>query len=451
MTSKLAISPTRERGDFAELSILIAALLALVLVIFLFSLSTAGNQPASRDFVSYWATGRLLVRHANPYDRDAVAALEHSAGLTTRAVLIMRNPPWALPLAYPLGFLPLRLAGILWSLLLLACLLISVRMAHELHGSPRNRIHWLGLAFTPGLICLTMGQTALFALLGLVLFLRLHQSRPFAAGAALWLCALKPHLFLPFGAALVAWIVVARGYKLLAGAAAAIALSSAAAFAIDPTAWRDYIRLMRSPAVENEFIPCLADAMRHWFLPQASWSQYLPAALCCVWALIYFWRRRARWDWVNNSSPLMLVSLLSAPYCWFYDQCLAIPALMHGAYATRSRKLLAVLALTILVMEGEICCVQVISPLWLWTAPHGSPGISWRRLQQQIVVRSSQFTVSGAVRWARAGVDARILGGLSPQQAKYRLAGDPGQEAGAALAAGIIALIEDRKVPALEE
>ena len=327
------------------------------------------NWPASRDFVSYWATGQQLVRHANPYDRDAVAALEHSAGLTVKAVLIMRNPPWALPLAYPLGFLPLRLAGILWSLLLLASLLISVRMVRELHGSPPNRIHWLGFAFTPGLICLTMGQTALFALLGLVLFLRLHQSRPFAAGAALWLCALKPHLFLPFAAALAAWIVVSRGYKLLAGAAAAIALSSAAAFLIDPTAWRDYIRLMRSPAVENEFIPCLADAMRHWLLPQAAWLQYLPAALCCVWALIYFWRRRAAWDWVTNGSPLMLVSLLAAPYCWFYDQCLAIPALMHGAYATRSRKLLAALALAILVMDGEICAVPVISPLWLWTAP----------------------------------------------------------------------------------
>ena len=369
MAGKLDLPSAQERGDFAELSIFITALLALVLVIFLFSLSVAGSQTASRDFVSYWATGQQLVHRANPYDRDAVAALEHSAGLDVRAVLIMRNPPWALPLAYPLGFLPLRLAGILWSLLLLACLLISVRMVRELHGSPPNRIHWLGFAFTPGLICLTMGQTALLALLGLVLFLRLHKSRPFAAGAALWLCALKPHLFLPFAAALVAWIVVSRAYRLLAGAAAAIALTTVAAFLIDPTAWHDYIRLMRSPAVENEFIPCLADAMRHWFLPHATWLQYLPAALCCVWALIYFRRHQAAWDWVTHSSPLVLVSLLAAPYCWFYDQCLAITALMHGAYATRSRKLIAVLALAILAMDGEICAVKVISPLWLWTAP----------------------------------------------------------------------------------
>jgi hypothetical protein len=387
MASKLDFPSTQERGDFADISIAIVGGLALALtILFLFAVPVAGKLSASRDFVSYWATGHQLVRHANPYDRDAVAALEHSAGLTVRAILIMRNPPWALPLAYPLGFLPLRFAGTLWSLLLLACLLISVRMVRKLHGSPPNRIHWLGLAFTPGLICLTMGQTALFALLGLVLFLRLHQSRPFAAGAALWLCALKPHLFLPFAAALVGWIVVSRGYKLLAGAAAAIALSSAAAFAIDPTAWRDYIQLMRSPTVENEFIPCLADAMRHWLRPQAAWLQYLPAALCCVWALIYFWRRRAAWDWVANSNPLMLVSLLAAPYCWFYDQCLAMPALMHGAYVTRSRKLLAALALAILVMDGEICGVPVISPLWLWTAP---AWLAWYLFARASAVRDS--------------------------------------------------------------
>jgi hypothetical protein len=155
----------------------------------------------------------------------------------------------------------------------------------------------------------------------------------------------------------------------LAGAAAAIALSCAAAFFIDPGAWPDYIRMMRSPTVENEFIPCLADAIRHWLIPQAIWLQYLPAALGCVWAVLYFWRRRAQWDWIANASPLMLVSLLAAPYCWFYDQCLAIPAVMHGAYVTRSRKLLTVLSLLILVAFFQLCLVKIASPLWLWPAP----------------------------------------------------------------------------------
>lgn len=370
MASKLDRPPAQQRSDFAELSIAVVAGLAFaLLILFVFAMPMASSMAASRDFVSYWATGQQLVRHGNPYDLNAISALEHSSGFTFKITLLMRNPPWALPLAFPLGFLGLRVAAVLWTLLLLASFLISIRIVHQLHGSPPNHIHWLGFGFTPAIICITMGQTSLFALLGLVLFLRYHRHRPFAAGTALWLCALKPHLFLPFAAALALWIVVSRAYKVLAGAAAAIALSSAAAFFLDSSAWTEYIRLMRSPAVENEFIPCLADAMRHWLRPQATWLQYLPAALCCVWALFYFWRRRAAWDWLTNSSPLMLVSLLAAPYCWFYDQGLAIPALLDGAYATRSRKLLAALALLILLADVEICCVRIISPLYLWTAP----------------------------------------------------------------------------------
>jgi hypothetical protein len=370
MASSPNLPPAQRRGDVAEMSIALVAGLALTLtVLFIFAVPVAGSLAASRDFVAYWATGRQLVHHANPYDREAISALEHSAGFTYKTALLMRNPPWALPLAFPLGFLGLRVAAILWTLFLLACLLISLRIVHRLHGSPSNRIHWLGFAFTPALICLTMGQTSLFALLGLVLFLRFHLRRPFAAGAALWLCALKPHLFLPFAAALAVWIVVSRSYKLLAGAGAALALSSALAFVIAPTAWAGYLRMMRSPAVENEVIPCLADAMRHWLDPQAAWLQYLPAALCCLWAIFYFWRRRAVWNWISNGSALILVSLLAAPYCWFYDQGLAIPALLEGAYATRSRNLLTALALLLLLADVEICAVRVYSPLWLWTAP----------------------------------------------------------------------------------
>ncbi len=126
---------------------------------------------------------------------------------------------------------------------------------------------------------------------------------------------------------------------------------------------------MRSPAVENQFIPCIADAMRQWLIPGAAWLQYLPAALSCIWALFYYWRHRARWNWVTNGSPLILVSLLAAPYCWFYDQGLAIPALMNGAYATRNRSMLAILGILILVADLELCFVKVISPWWLWTAP----------------------------------------------------------------------------------
>ena len=141
MASKPDLPPVEEPRDFAQLAIASVAGLALaVTILYIFAVPIAGNLAANRDFLSYWATGRQLVHHGNPYDRDAIWAIEHAAGLDPRTVLIMRNPPWALPLAYPLGFLGLRFAGILWTLLLLTCLLVSIRMIHRLHGSPPTAV-----------------------------------------------------------------------------------------------------------------------------------------------------------------------------------------------------------------------------------------------------------------------------------------------------------------------
>jgi hypothetical protein len=59
-----------------------------------------------------------------------------------------------------------------------------------------------------------------------------------------------------------------------------------------------------------------------------------------------------------------------APYCWLFDQGLAIPALLRGAYVTRSRVLLVLLAFASLVIEIELMSgVAITSALFLWTAP----------------------------------------------------------------------------------
>jgi len=356
--------------DFVGVLIASATGLALTLTtLFFFAMPVSGNLAGSRDFISYWATGRQLVLHANPYDHDAISAIEHSSGLTPQAVLIMRNPPWALPLAYPLGFLNLRLAAVLWSLLLLGSLLLSVRLLQSLYVPSSGRAQALALAFTPALICITMGQTALFVLLGVVLFLRFHRGRPYVAGASLWLCALKPHLILPFIAVLVVWIAAHRNYKILAGALSSLAAFTATAFLLAPHAWPDYFALMHSPAVSNDFIPCLANFLRNHFAPQSSWLLYLPAALASFLSVVYYWRHRSFWCWSSDACPILLLSLLAAPYSWFYDQCIAIPALLRGACLTRHRVLLAALAIAILLMDAEILFVPVASYLYLWTTP----------------------------------------------------------------------------------
>jgi hypothetical protein len=127
--------------------------------------------------------------------------------------------------------------------------------------------------------------------------------------------------------------------------------SCAITFAIDPLAWTQYSQMVHSSGVENEYIPCLSYLLRAWLSPHSIWLQYLPAALGCTWALAYYWPRRHTWNWLVNGSPLMLVSILVAPYSWIYDQGLVIPALLQGAFLTRSRNLLIALAFMSALVE----------------------------------------------------------------------------------------------------
>jgi hypothetical protein len=372
MASETDVPAAKTGSDIADLSIVIASGLALALAaMFVCVIPLTGNIAGARDFVVYWATGQQLAHHANPYDPESMGRIERSAGLAAGyGVLYMRNPPWGLAVALPLGFVGLRSGALLWSLILIGCLAASVRILWLMHGRPRNQLHWLALCFAPALLCLIVGQTSLFALLGLVLFLRLNGTRPFLAGMSLWLCALKPHLFVPFGVVLLAWVVVSKSYKILAGASVAMAASCALTYLISPMAWAEYSRMIHLSGIEKEFIPCLSVVLSLRFSPHTMWLQYLPAVLCCAWAMTYFWPRRHTWDWSKQGSLVMLASLFAAPYCWVFDQVLALPALLQGAYRTESRKLLAVLGFaSVLIDIGLVCGIRFISPLYLITAP----------------------------------------------------------------------------------
>ncbi len=371
MTNSTDVPASKAKPDYAEIVIACVTGLALAITAVFICVVPITNISGSRDFVAFWATGQQLAHHANPYDGAAMGQIERSAGLPAKdGVMYMRNLPWSLPMAFPLGFLGLRAAAFLWSLIQLACLLLSVRLLWRMNGSPSNYLYWLGLSFQPALLCLMMGQTTLFALTGYVLFLYLHQSRPFLTGISLWLCVLKPHLFLPFGIALLAWILFTKNYKMLGGLAAAMTASCAAAFCIDPAAWSEYFRMMKSAGIVDAHMPCLSVALRFWIAPHIAWFSWLPVILGCVWALGYFSMRRATWDWMREGNLVMLVSLLTAPYSWVYDDSLAMPALMHGAHLTRVRALLAIAALASLAIEIELFTgVKIYSSFYLWTTP----------------------------------------------------------------------------------
>jgi hypothetical protein len=158
----------------------------------------------------------------------------------------------------------------------------------------------------------------------------LNESMSFRAGVALSLCAVKPHLFLPFGVVLLAWIVMRKRWVILGGAIAALAVESLIAMLFHHAIWAHYHAAMRSQQIVDEFVPTLGVGLRFLVDKRAMWLEFVPAAVGSAWALWYFWRNREGWDWRTHGSLVMLVSLVAAPYAWFTDQVVVLPAILFA-------------------------------------------------------------------------------------------------------------------------
>lgn len=324
------------------------------------------------DFVEYWSSGKLLLHHQNAYDGALLLPLQRSVNLPEhKPPMYMPNPPWALPLVLPFGFLQAKLAQLLWFALSLALLIASVQMIWKMHGSPKTSLNVLGYTFAPALSCILSGQVTILILFGLVLFFRFHRERPFWAGVALWCCLLKPHLFVPFGLVLLAWIVLTRSYRILAGTAAALGLSTAMALWFDPLAWTHYFAMLHILHPERVQIPCVSMALKQMVWPHNLVIQCVPFLLGSLWALFYFRKHRIMWSWAEHGSLLLLVSVMVAPYSWFMDQAVLLPALLYALYRTKSPLLIGSLAaasalIEIMVLRG----IPLLHSNWyLWTAP----------------------------------------------------------------------------------
>lgn len=351
----------------------VTVLLALVAGAAAVSYGTGRFHIGERDFVQYWVTGQLLVQHENPYAVAGNLRMERSIGVTRPfpQFNITPNPPVIFWLLYPLGLVDVKTGGLLWMLLLMACLGISVWIVWNLNGRPRGALILLSLCFTPAIYCVMIGQLGILLLICVSLFLWLHKSHPFAAGAALAFCAVKPHLFVPVGVALILWAVYQRAYRVFLGLGVALAASAALAFWLDPHAWGQWSGLVRLMGLIDRPVPTWSMCFRRAVDPPATWVQFVPEAAACVWAAWYFWTRRTRWDWMDQGMLLLIVSVGCAPFAWVTDESLLLPALMAAMF--RGQRSGRMLLPFVLILAGELFDLLrgggILTTAYLWTMP----------------------------------------------------------------------------------
>jgi hypothetical protein len=347
-------------------------LMAIAIAVLEASATGMSGAAGGRDFIAYWAAGQQLVHGANPYEGAAILKLEAAAGLTGNRPNLMLNLPVAFFLAWPLGFVSARLGMVVWTIAIIVSLMVSIRMLWILLGRQEGRLHLLSYLFAPVLACLMAGQLGTFMLVGVVAFLYFRASRPAIAGAALVLCAIKPHLFPAFGVVVVVWAIRQRAYRMMAGFAVALAASCAFSLLVDRQAWSQYAWMMSSTAeVRDEFIPTLSMMFRLAIDRDAVWLQFLPAAAGSIWGLWYFWTRRDRWNWMDHGLLLLIVSEACSPHAWFTDEVVVLPAVLAALYRAEEggRSLWIFAILTGGALAEVMTQVPIITPFYLWTVP----------------------------------------------------------------------------------
>ena len=344
-----------------------SAILLLVIGAAVLGFGMSSRNAANRDVLGYWAAGRQLVHRADPYDGPEVLRLEHAAGFLDSRPFFMRNPPTAFPFVLLFGLLSIKAAAIVWSLSLIAALMLSIRMVWIMSGRPPDRLHLIGYLFPPVLGCLLAGQMGLVLLLGVTAFLFFHEHRPYLAGVCLAVCALKPQLFLPFGVVLVVWAVAGRAYRILIGAGSALALDLVLAWALDPSGWARYFAMLKAADLKDEFIPTISLMLRLSVHREAVWLQFVPVSLACIWALWYF--RHKQWSWLTHGSLLLIVSILCAPYAWFTDEAIVLPAILLGLYRVSLRARMVFACLVLIGVVEVIVGLRINSGFYLWTCP----------------------------------------------------------------------------------
>ena len=359
---------SRNSFHVSAVSWIVIAIVAVFICTMDFGKDSHGS--GDRDYLQYWTAEQLLVHGGNPYDPVATLKTEKAAGLYRPTPLITLSPPIAFFFACPLGWVSASTGLVLWMAVSFACILISVWLLWILQGRPNSYYHLAGLIFPPTLWCFLAGQIGIFILLNVVLFLYWHKSRPFWAGAALVLCSLKPHLFIPCLLVLILWSVRKRTIRILAGFCAALAVSCLLTLCLDRQIWMQYAHLGREVRVMEIFLPTISVGLRFMLNRNALWIEFVPEAIACIWAAWYFWSRRDGWDWMDQGLLVLAVAVAAAPYSFYPDQTVLVPAIVAGL--RQSEKSPRALLFFIVMMGAGLISLVTITRLaslfYIWTA-----------------------------------------------------------------------------------
>ena len=289
---------------------------------------------SQRDSLQYWTAGKLLIHRQNPYDVKSTIELEWEQGYTQDRPVLVRTPPWSLFLFLPLGLANAFWGWLLWMAMSVASLVVAMRLCRQMYGKEddtRSVFLMVGYLFAPVLACLEAGQIGLVLLIGIVMFMFYEAKRPYLVGAGLILPFAKPHLLVFFWLAFLIWTVARKKFAIAGGFIAALMVVTILALIFDPSAFQHYREMLRTAAIEGEFIPTVSGALRLIFFRPYFRVQFVPLLLGFVWCVWFCVKNMANWSWRDHGLTVMVVSILTTPYGWLTDEVVLLPAILFAS------------------------------------------------------------------------------------------------------------------------
>ncbi len=327
------------------------------------------------DFISSWAAGHLVASGANPYDPDAVLAVQRTANWTKE--------------------IPYRVGRVLWYALNLGACLLSADLLCRFYRGPQwlRAMSWpLIFTFWPAVIAVRTGQISALVLLGVAGFLYLtDQRRWIAAGACLPLVAIKPQLLHLFWIAILAWVVRERRWRVLAGAIACTLAAVAVTMLMNPAIVPQFLHMAAYDAPQapaSTLGTALRLAIARLTGREDFWLQFVPPALSLFWFVPYWRRHRESWQWRERASAVLIVSLAATAYGWIYDQIVLLVPVIEVATtrAGADRQARLSIAIGFLVINAVILAMNVADAdpfcyIWVPFAFGGWWAVAMKRVQ----------------------------------------------------------------------
>ena len=384
-------SPTAGPGPARRVVVWVLLVMALALLAWL--LVTRGPALFSaNDFVQYWSASRLNRGGGNPYDANQLLVLQRSVGWDEELALMMWNPPWAIPLVTPFGWLPYDLAHTVWVLASLVAVIVAAYLSWDIY-KPQSRRHAVALVlaflFLPTLGAINLRQISPWILLGVVGFLWAGQrGRWGLAGASAVLISIKPQLLYLFWPVLLLWCIQVRRWRPLAACAATALPLLAIAMLSNPQVLAQYIHTSIHEPPLYWKSSALGTILRLVWGQERHWLQFAPSIAGLCWVVWYWVRHRADWSWPEQLPLLLLVSVATASYGWTHDMVVLVPVLAQVAIWVRESqsRVLGTIAISLFaaINVGALVVMAVGGGSWheLWWMP-------WAMLVCYLVLRET--------------------------------------------------------------